>query len=98
MLTNLALQCPHCSLHKADKVAVTDTMSEEVASLFHPLRQVWLEHFMLDARGICSGTTPVGRVTVKALRMNDSLPRIARSVQIRLGLLACAGLKGDSPA
>jgi hypothetical protein len=84
---NLALQCPHCSLRKSDKVDGLDTVLAEMVSLFHPLEMRWDEHFALAADGTCVGRTPIGRVTVAELRMNDPLPRTARLVQIMIGLL-----------
>lgn len=84
--TNLVLQCPYCSLHKADKVASRDPISGDDVPLFHPLSQQWHDHFVLDASGVIRGFTPTGRVTVEILRMNDALPRIARSLQLQLGL------------
>jgi hypothetical protein len=84
---NLALQCPYCSLHKSDKLNATDPSSGDPVPLFHPIRQRWSEHFALDPDGTCRGLTPIGRGTVEALRMNDSLPRVARAFQIRFGLL-----------
>jgi hypothetical protein len=86
--SNLALQCPYCSLRKSDKVQAADPSSGNVVPLFHPLRQDWREHFTLESSGVYKGLTPTGRATVEALRMNDSLPRIARGLQIRLGLLS----------
>jgi hypothetical protein len=88
---NLALQCPHCSLRKADKTIAADPEDGSPVPLYHPLRQKWEEHFRLDVGGLVHGKTPTGRATIEALRMNDSLPRIARSVQIRLGLLLPSG-------
>jgi len=86
-LENLALQCPSCSLHKADRIEALDETSGGRASLFHPLRDVWDEHFRLDTDGRCVGLSPVGRATVTALHMNDVLPRFARACQIVSGLL-----------
>jgi hypothetical protein len=86
--SNLVLQCPHCSLHKSDKVVFPDPIGQEIVQLFHPLRQNWGDHFELLPTGECRGLTPVGRGTVAALQMNNSLPRIARAIQIRIGLLA----------
>jgi len=85
--TNLALQCPYCSLHKSDKVNAADPTSGEIVPLFHPLKQRWEEHFTLDAGGQLHGVTPAGRATVHALQVNDELPRIARALQVRVGLL-----------
>lgn len=83
---NLALQCPACSLRKANKTTALDTTSGEVVSLFHPLQQQWGDHFRMDRDGTCVGLSPTGRATVDALRMNDPLPRTARALQIASGL------------
>jgi HNH endonuclease len=87
-LDNLALQCPSCSLHKADKVTATDPETGRSVELFHPLRQPWQEHFRLEPDGVCGGLTAVGRATVVALGMNALIPRFARVCQMALGLLA----------
>jgi hypothetical protein len=87
IIDNLALQCPYCSLHKTDKLTGADPVNGELNSLFHPLQQIWSEHFAIDIEGVCHGKTSIGRSTVQALRMNDPLPRVARVVQIRIGLL-----------
>jgi hypothetical protein len=87
-LDNLALQCPNCSLHKADRVAGIDPETGQSASLFHPLQQEWHAHFRLEADGTCHGSTAVGRATVAALGMNDLIPRFARACQIALGLMS----------
>jgi hypothetical protein len=84
--SNLALQCPYCSLHKSDKVDSVDPETGDRAPLFDPLRQPWNEHFAVDDAARCTGLTATGRATVEALHMNDPLPRIARSLQRRLGL------------
>jgi hypothetical protein len=85
--SNLALQCPWCSLHKADKTLVKGPSGTDRVPLFHPLTQEWDEHFALTAAGPLHGKTPTGSATIAALRMNDPLPHVARSLQIRNGLL-----------
>jgi hypothetical protein len=87
VIDNLALQCPNCSLYKADKTTAVDPVTGLSAALFHPLRQEWREHFRLQPDGVCSGLTPVGRATVVALGMNAMIPRFARACQMSLGLL-----------
>jgi hypothetical protein len=77
-LDNLALQCPSCSLHKSDKLTGVDPATGSVVLLFHPLRQIWREHFRLEPDGLCVGLTPDGRATVAALGMNGQLPLFAR--------------------
>jgi 5-methylcytosine-specific restriction endonuclease McrA len=59
--SNLALQCPYCSLHKSDKTTAVDSDTGEATNLFHPLWQKWEDHFELHADGTCTGLTPTGR-------------------------------------
>lgn len=87
---NLVLQCPNCSLRKADKIAATDPDTAQSVPLFHPLQQAWDEHFRLQSEGTCVGVTPIGRATVDALQMNATIPRFARACQIMLGLLSAS--------
>lgn len=87
-LDNLALQCPNCSLRKADKTTAIDPDTGRSWPLFHPLRQRWDEHFQLQSDGTCLGITPVGHATIAALQMNAGIPRFARACQIMLGLLS----------
>jgi hypothetical protein len=84
---NLVLQCPSCSLHKADKTVAPDPVGGAEQPLFHPLQQVWSDHIRIGKDGTCEGLTPIGRATVAALRMNDPLPKTARAMQVMLGLL-----------
>jgi hypothetical protein len=42
---------------------------------------------MLSTDGTCIGRTPIGRATVALLQMNNYLPRLARAIQIQLGML-----------
>jgi hypothetical protein len=89
-LENLALQCPNCSLHKADKLAARDPESAAETELFHPLREKWADHFELRADGICIGKTATGRATIEALQMNGPLMRIARALQIAMGIISAS--------
>ncbi|MFO0758144.1 MAG: HNH endonuclease [Byssovorax sp.] len=86
-LDNLALQCPNCSLRKANKTTAVDPQTGHTVALFHPLSQRWKEHFQLLGDAACVGLTPVGRATVDALQMNALIPRFARACQLALGLL-----------
>jgi hypothetical protein len=85
-LDNLALQCPWCSLHKSNKTEGVDPETGARIPLFHPLMQSWKTHFRLEADGTCVGLTPTGRATVEALRMNELLPKAARSLQVLFGM------------
>jgi hypothetical protein len=63
-------------------------MTGDSVPIFHPHQQRWPDHFQIEPNGTCNGITATGRVTVDALGMNAVLPRRARAIQIRLGLLA----------
>lgn len=85
--SNQVLQCPYCSLQKSNRTSHTDPQTGAAAPLFHPLTQDWKQHFRMERSGLCVGLTPTGRATVAALGINDPLPRIAREIQIELGIL-----------
>jgi hypothetical protein len=89
--SNLVLQCPHCSLHKSNQTEGTDADTGVLIPLFHPIRQRWEDDFSLIRDGTVRGLTASGRVTSIALRMNDPVPRVARALQIQLGLIELHG-------
>jgi hypothetical protein len=66
---NLAWACRRCNFHKGPNLAGIDPATGEIVPLFHPRRDAWNEHFVLRDR-IVVGLTPVGRTTVRLLRMN----------------------------
>ena len=79
---NLALACHRCNLRKGPNLTGIDPWTGDVAPLFHPRRDRWEEHFLL--RGVyLEGITPIGRVTVRVLAMND-----ARRLELRAELHA----------
>ena len=67
---NLALACHHCNLHKGPNLAGLDPETGELTRLFHPRLDNWAQHFARH-EGEITGLTPVGRTTVRLLRMND---------------------------
>jgi len=69
-LSNLVLACPSCNLHKANRVDAVDPQTGLSVRLFHPLNDVWQDHFEWRDCSIV-GRTAMGRATVDALRMND---------------------------
>lgn len=81
------MQCPNCSLHKSNRVDAEDPESGERVPLFNPLTEVWRVRFELTSSGTVLGRTPGGRASVVALGMNLPNARIARALQLALGLL-----------
>jgi hypothetical protein len=69
---NLALACVSCSLRKEARRSAIDPATGRRASLFHPRRQRWTDHFHWEGVHV-AGLTPTGRATVAALRMNRPL-------------------------
>lgn len=68
---NLALACHGCNSAKGDRVTGWDEVTAVYVRLFHPRRDNWAEHFAwgYDFTQLI-GLTPVGRATVRALRLN----------------------------
>jgi hypothetical protein len=55
-------------------------------SLFNPRRQLWDEHFCWSESGTeIWGTTPAGRATVVALRLNNPEIVMARRLWVTAG-------------
>ena len=70
-LDNLALSCQGCNNHKFVKIAARDPLSDLDASLFHPRRDRWSDHFAWNADyTVIIGLTPTGRATIAALHLN----------------------------
>jgi len=84
-LGNLVLACPGCNLHKASRITAIDPVTGEDARLFHPIRQLWSEHFQFKSYQI-EGLTAVGRATVDLLDLNHSRRQRIREVEEAFGL------------
>jgi hypothetical protein len=84
-LENLALACPGCNLHKASRTTAIDPATGEDVPLFHPILQLWSEHFRFNGYQI-EGLTDVGRATIEALNVNHSRRQRIREVEELFGL------------
>lgn len=71
---NLAYASLHCNRHKGSDLAGIDrqTSRTKLVRLFNPRRHNWAHHFYWDGP-LLVGRTPIGRVTVQVLDMNDEL-------------------------
>jgi hypothetical protein len=77
---NLWLACSPCNDAKGCRIVATDPASGEVVRLFNPRYQVWSEHFAWSENGeLIVGSTPIGRATVLALKLNR--PTVVRARQ-----------------
>jgi hypothetical protein len=69
-LINLCLACPRCNRAKGPNIA--SVLSGTLVPLFNPRRDQWTDHFAWKGARL-RGLTPVGRVTVRVLGINNPL-------------------------
>lgn len=68
---NFALSCRACNVFKSDFETGHDTQTQADMVLFHPRRDIWERHFVMDLEsGEIVGLTPTGRATASRLQMN----------------------------
>lgn len=80
---NLWLSCPACNLYKGAKTHGHDLVTGNIARLFNPRTQIWWENFEYSKEGTTiMGTTPIGRATVTALKLNNDLAIAARRLWV----------------
>lgn len=83
---NVCLACSPCNEHKADATRAVDPLTGEPVPLFNPRAQRWSDHFIWSADATrVEGSTPSGRATVIALRMNQPIVVMARGRWARVG-------------
>lgn len=71
-IDNLCSACYVCNINKCAQQFGLDPHTNKVARLFHPVQQIWSDHFAWDESGsLILGLTPEGRATVVALQMNN---------------------------
>ena len=78
---NLALSCFHCNSFKGSDIGGRDKQTRKLTALFNPRRHKWQRHFRWQGAYLI-GRTPVGRVTVALLNINDPF-----RVELREGLI-----------
>jgi len=75
--------CIDCNRHKGSDFVSFDIETGEIALLFNPRRDQWIDHFRLDGAQI-EPLSPTGRVTVFLLDMNhpDQLAKRAELISL----------------
>ena len=68
-LSNLALSCYHCNLHKGTNLVSLDPDTGKMTQLFHPRLLAWEQHFRMEGSRMI-GLTAIGRTTAFLLQMN----------------------------
>ena len=83
---NLWLACSQCNDYKSDRVRARDPVTSKVVRLFNPRQDDWNGHFRWTEGGLLvEGTTPVGRATVAALKLNHPIRVTARRAWVIAG-------------
>ncbi len=87
---NLALSCFRCNSFKGTDLSGLDPKTRKLTPLFHPRRHRWNTHFRWDGPRLV-GRTPIGRVTVFLLHINDDV-----RVDLRAALIVEGSFPPDS--
>ena len=83
---NLAYACQGCNGSKYAKTEALDPITKMLVPLFDPRTQNWTDHFSWGKIStIVLGTTPTGRATVLALKLNRKKLIILREVLVFFG-------------
>jgi 5-methylcytosine-specific restriction endonuclease McrA len=80
--SNLALSCFRCNSFKGSDISSIDVVTRKLTPLFNPRRHKWTTHFRWKGAYLI-GRTPIGRVTLALLHINDEL-----RVELRESLIA----------
>ena len=81
---NLALACVSCSLRKGARLSAIDPQTGHESPLFNPPKATWRLHFRWSGLRVV-GTSPAGRATVDALRMNRPVAQALRQEESSRG-------------
>jgi 5-methylcytosine-specific restriction endonuclease McrA len=86
-LENLALACPTCNYYKASDIEGFDKETLTDARIFNPRIDDWSEHFDFHRDSLeLTGKTPIARVTIEQLRLNQHMHIEARAHWVQLDL------------
>ena len=68
--SNLCRSCYYCNSFKGSDLTSLDPKTHKITPLFNPRRHKWAKHFRWQGAYLM-GRTPIGRVTVALLHIND---------------------------
>ena len=85
-LDNLAFACSGCNGAKYNKIEGIDPLTGVRVPLYHPRRDKWGDHFSWDETGtMMIGTSAIGRLTIKMLKLNRQSVINLREVLVGVG-------------
>ena len=87
-LNNLCYACPHCNLHKSDRINASDPRTGRMVRLFNPRIDHWDEHLRWSTTYTrLLPRTAIARATVATLDLNANVFVKARKLWLVLGLI-----------
>src|SRR5437870_5600037 len=93
---NLALACYYCNSFKGPNIAGLDPLTGKLVQLFHPRRHRWRRCFQWSGP-VLVGRTPIGRVTVVVLAINNPQAIALRQSLINEGVFPPPGYAIGGP-
>ena len=86
LFDNLCSACRPCNEHKNNRRFAFDALSGAEVALFNPRTEAWADHCCWSKDGThIEGLTAVGRATIVALKLNNSLIVKARARWVSAG-------------
>jgi HNH endonuclease len=83
---NLGLSCRRCNEFKGTQTHAINAETSEKVQIYNPRTQIWNEHFCWNDEGTkIIGITAIGRGTVNALKLNEEIIVITRSLWVSVG-------------
>lgn len=86
-LDNLAYACAICNINKGTDIATFLDDLDKPIRFFHPRRDQWNQHFVLEHMGYLQAKTEIGAATIKILDLNHPDAMIERKIMIEKGIL-----------
>ena len=84
---NLANACGGCNNNKSNVMQAIDPLSGQIVPLYNPRTDIWADHFCWnDTYLLMRGISPIGRATIKKLKLNREEVVNLRTVLLAVGL------------
>jgi hypothetical protein len=85
-LDNLAYACYNCNWKKGPNISTLLIEAGPIVPLFHPRKNVWMEHFYVAPDGLIHSKTDIGEGTLRLLEFNSLDRVLERKLMVELGL------------
>ncbi len=84
---NFANACGGCNNNKSNATHAIDSLTGQIVPLYNPRFHIWTEHFCWnDTYVLMLGISPIGRATIKKLKLNREEVVNLRTLLVSAGL------------